>query len=177
MLKTTTPCSCIYFSLDLQQLDSTSFYYAGAKWNGLFWASPFTNWPYNGILKFEKFALRRSIGQTYNCKKVDSFNTHAQNFWNCDYLSLVWFSIWCNITQITRHLSLNSRLFSMLIIQEPLIKHYGYPVEAHRFFCPDGYLTTLHKIPHGKNSKQRGYTNFLWIPWKQNIHVINLRYV
>ncbi|RZB40755.1 Abhydro lipase domain containing protein, partial [Asbolus verrucosus] len=33
-----------------------------------------------------------------------------------------------------------------------LIAKYGYPVEEHHVVTPDGYILTLHRIPHGKNS-------------------------
>ena len=32
-----------------------------------------------------------------------------------------------------------------------LIKSYGYPVEEHKVQSQDGYITTLHRIPHGLN--------------------------
>ncbi|KAJ3630135.1 hypothetical protein MTP99_011345 [Tenebrio molitor] len=33
-----------------------------------------------------------------------------------------------------------------------LITKYGYPVEEHHVTTSDGYILTLHRIPHGKNS-------------------------
>jgi len=35
-----------------------------------------------------------------------------------------------------------------------LIRRYGYPVEVHKAQTPDGYILTLHRIPHGKNNTQ-----------------------
>ncbi|XP_055677817.1 lipase 3-like [Lutzomyia longipalpis] len=32
-----------------------------------------------------------------------------------------------------------------------LIKSYGYPVESHEVETSDGYLLTMHRIPHGRN--------------------------
>merc|ERR1712168_565079 len=34
-----------------------------------------------------------------------------------------------------------------------LIKYWGYPSEVHEAETSDGYLLTLHRIPHGKNLK------------------------
>lgn len=31
-----------------------------------------------------------------------------------------------------------------------MIKKYGYPFEEYQIETPDGYLLTLHRIPHGK---------------------------
>ncbi|RZC37792.1 Abhydro lipase domain containing protein, partial [Asbolus verrucosus] len=33
-----------------------------------------------------------------------------------------------------------------------LITKYGYPAEEHHVVTSDGYILTLHRIPHGKNS-------------------------
>ncbi|KYB28092.1 Lipase 1-like protein [Tribolium castaneum] len=35
-----------------------------------------------------------------------------------------------------------------------LIAKYGYPVEEHHVITEDGYILTLHRIPHGKNSNK-----------------------
>ncbi|XP_044255204.1 lipase 3-like [Tribolium madens] len=35
-----------------------------------------------------------------------------------------------------------------------LIAKYGYPVEEHHVTTEDGYILTLHRIPHGKNSNK-----------------------
>uniref|UniRef100_A0A1L8DPY1 Lipase n=2 Tax=Nyssomyia neivai TaxID=330878 RepID=A0A1L8DPY1_9DIPT len=36
-----------------------------------------------------------------------------------------------------------------------LIKCYGYPVESHEVETSDGYLLTLHRIPHGRNLEEK----------------------
>ncbi|XP_035711822.1 gastric triacylglycerol lipase-like [Folsomia candida] len=32
-----------------------------------------------------------------------------------------------------------------------LVQKYGYPVESHKVVTSDGYVLTMHRIPHGKN--------------------------
>lgn len=34
-----------------------------------------------------------------------------------------------------------------------MIKLYGYPVEKHKVTTEDGYILTIFRIPHGKNSE------------------------
>ena len=36
------------------------------------------------------------------------------------------------------------------VFQPELIRSYGYPVEEHEVVSEDGYVLTLHRIPHGK---------------------------
>jgi lysosomal acid lipase/cholesteryl ester hydrolase len=36
-------------------------------------------------------------------------------------------------------------------LQPKLIAKYGYPVENHKVITEDGYVLTIHRIPHGKN--------------------------
>ncbi|KAG8230456.1 hypothetical protein J437_LFUL009945 [Ladona fulva] len=36
-----------------------------------------------------------------------------------------------------------------------LIKYYGYPVEEHQVKTEDGYLLTMHRIPHGIGEEPR----------------------
>ncbi len=33
---------------------------------------------------------------------------------------------------------------------------YGYPVESHKVTTDDGYVLTMHRIPHGKNEANKG---------------------
>lgn len=37
-------------------------------------------------------------------------------------------------------------------MQPELIQKYGYPAEVHQVITEDGYILTMHRIPHGKNS-------------------------
>lgn len=40
--------------------------------------------------------------------------------------------------------------------QVQLIEHYGFPAETHTAQTDDGYLLTLHRIPHGRLHSDRG---------------------
>jgi lysosomal acid lipase/cholesteryl ester hydrolase len=40
--------------------------------------------------------------------------------------------------------------------QPELIAKYGYPAESHTVQTDDGYLLTLHRIPHRKNEARGG---------------------
>uniref|UniRef100_A0A158P627 Lipase n=1 Tax=Angiostrongylus cantonensis TaxID=6313 RepID=A0A158P627_ANGCA len=43
--------------------------------------------------------------------------------------------------------------YTVLITVSPeIIQHWGYPVEVHQAVTADGYILTLHRIPHGKES-------------------------
>ena len=37
-------------------------------------------------------------------------------------------------------------------LQPDLVKSLGYPIEEHSVQTQDGYIVTLHRIPHGQNS-------------------------
>ncbi|PSN29786.1 hypothetical protein C0J52_27185, partial [Blattella germanica] len=39
-------------------------------------------------------------------------------------------------------------------VQPELIRKNGYPAESHIIETEDGYLLTLHRIPHGKHTPQ-----------------------
>lgn len=46
-----------------------------------------------------------------------------------------------------------------MFLKVDLIQKYGYPAEEHKVTTEDGYILTLHRIPHGKDGparKQRG---------------------
>ncbi|KAL0840905.1 hypothetical protein ABMA28_014704 [Loxostege sticticalis] len=36
-----------------------------------------------------------------------------------------------------------------------LVSKYGYPIESHQVTTPDGYILTLHRIPHGRDQNNR----------------------
>ena len=40
----------------------------------------------------------------------------------------------------------------LLLFQPDLIKSLGYPVEEHSVQSQDGYIVTMHRIPHGLNN-------------------------
>jgi lysosomal acid lipase/cholesteryl ester hydrolase len=44
----------------------------------------------------------------------------------------------------------NSNIF--ILFQPDLIKSLGYPVEEHFVQSQDGYIVTMHRIPHGYNN-------------------------
>lgn len=37
--------------------------------------------------------------------------------------------------------------------QPEMIRHWGYPAESHQVTTADGYVLTLHRIPHGRNGE------------------------
>ena len=43
----------------------------------------------------------------------------------------------------------------MFLSTTELIAHWGYPVETHEVRTDDGYLLTMHRIPHGRHSSKR----------------------
>lgn len=43
----------------------------------------------------------------------------------------------------------------LLFFQPQLVAKYGYPIENHTMVTEDGYILTMHRIPHGKNSTSR----------------------
>jgi len=44
----------------------------------------------------------------------------------------------------------------LLCMQPELITKYGFPVELHDVTTEDGYILTLHRIPHGRNESKIG---------------------
>lgn len=39
-------------------------------------------------------------------------------------------------------------------MQPDLIRYWGYPAEEHWATTPDGYILSMHRIPHGKDGKK-----------------------
>ena len=42
-----------------------------------------------------------------------------------------------------------------------IVKYYGYPCEIHNVQTEDGYILTLHRIPHGLKQASNGQPVFL----------------
>ncbi|XP_063913713.1 lipase 1-like isoform X2 [Zophobas morio] len=53
--------------------------------------------------------------------------------------------------------------FASLNVQE-IIQEYGYPVEVHNVVTEDGYVLTLHRIPHGRENLSRKRKPILLLP-------------
>lgn len=49
----------------------------------------------------------------------------------------------------------NARLPEMDLSSVELIEYWGYPVETHEVATEDGYILTMHRIPHGKVNHTR----------------------
>ncbi|XP_063909148.1 lipase 1-like isoform X2 [Zophobas morio] len=47
---------------------------------------------------------------------------------------------------------------------EQIIRRYEYPAEVHHITTEDGYILTLHRIPHGKENHSRNGTPVLLLP-------------
>ena len=48
-----------------------------------------------------------------------------------------------------------TNLLTFFYFQPDLVKSFGYPIEEHSVQSEDGYIVTLHRIPHGQNSLNR----------------------
>lgn len=38
-----------------------------------------------------------------------------------------------------------------MVFKPEMIKSHGYPCETHKIKTSDGYILTMHRIPHGQN--------------------------
>ena len=38
-----------------------------------------------------------------------------------------------------------------------MVRFYGYPLEEHEVETEDGYILTLHRIPHGRGTQNRSF--------------------
>ena len=47
------------------------------------------------------------------------------------------------------------------MFQPEFIRSHGYPAEVYEVTTEDGYILELHRIPHGKNEKEKSATDKL----------------
>ncbi|KAG8230458.1 hypothetical protein J437_LFUL009947 [Ladona fulva] len=53
---------------------------------------------------------------------------------------------------INKTLNVCPPILNMVSFQPDIVKRHGYPIEIHQVTTEDGYILTMHRIPHGKEA-------------------------
>ena len=65
---------------------------------------------------------------------------------------------------LKRLLWFSALLTTIFSFQPELIRSYGYPVEEHSVVTEDGYILTLHRIPHGSKDSTNNSSSTHKVP-------------
>jgi hypothetical protein len=92
---------------------------------------------------------KRAEGLEENYKNTSGrvFSLCGRAFKTLDLSQSTRASHWTMITLLNKHKYINC-----MCVQPQLIRKYGYPAESHTVVTGDGYLLTMHRIPHGRES-------------------------